>query len=263
MGEQECTYYGRSEIATTLHRMTVAKKKKPEREALRKQRQRERLEREEAERRARVAHVLRLRIGGALAVALFVLATVFMVGRGGSFAGGGGGEYAFEVGTPGPGERAPRIELRTTADDAFDLSSLRGQTVLLYFQEGIGCQPCWTQLTDIETRLDDFKRLGIDKIATITTDPPDLLARKVADEGLNTPVMSDSTVAVSNEYSTTDFRMAGMGPTFNGHSFVLVNEDGVIEWRADYGGPKTGNTMYVPVDSLLADIEQGMSGRSS
>lgn len=237
---------------------------KAEKEALRKERQRERLERAEAERRARAARTLRLRVAGVLAAALAVLGGVFLIGRGGDSSGSGGaGEYAFEVGSPGPGERAPDFKLTTTDGEEFDLGALRGKKVLLYFQEGIGCQPCWDQLTDIERRFDEFKALGVDEIATITTDPPDLLAQKVADEGITTPVMTDLNLTASDAYSTPDYRMAGMSESFNGHSFILVDEKGMIEWRADYGGPSTGNTMYVPVDSLLADIERGISGASS
>ncbi|MGH2716325.1 MAG: peroxiredoxin family protein, partial [Thermoleophilaceae bacterium] len=157
----------------------------------------------------------------------------------------------------------PDFQLTTTEGEEFDLGALRGKTVLLYFQEGIGCQPCWDQLTDLEPRFDEFEALGIDEIATITTDPPDLLAQKVADEGITTPVMTDLNLTVSDAYSTPDYRMAGMSESFNGHSFVLVDEDGMIEWRADYGGPSTGNTMYVPVESLLADIEHGINGAGS
>lgn len=242
---------------------TGTKLSKAKKEALRRERQRERLELEEAERRA-AARTLRLRVAGALGAGLVILVVVFLLGRGGdSSSVGGAGEYAFEVGTPGPGEPAPEFTLTTTGGEEFDLGALRDKRVLLYFQEGIGCQPCWDQLTDIEPRFDEFKALGIDEIATITTDPPDLLAQKVADEGITTPVMTDLDLTVSDEYSTPDYRMAGMSESFNGHSFLLVDEEGMIEWRADYGGPTTGNTMYVPVDNLLADMEEGMNGSDS
>lgn len=244
--------------------MTTKTSKKTEKEAQRKERQRERLAREDEARRAEAARKLRLQVAGFLFIALVALGAVFLIGRGSESSGAGGaGKYAFEVGSPGPGDEAPDVKLTTTDGDQFDLSALRGEQVLLYFQEGIGCQPCWDQLTDIEPRSDEFRALGIDEIATITTDPPDLLEQKVADEEIGTPVMTDPNMTVSNAYGTPEYRMAGMDESFNGHSFILVGEDGTIEWRADYGGPSTGNTMYVPVDSLLADIKEGINGTGS
>jgi peroxiredoxin Q/BCP len=53
-----------------------------------------------------------------------------------------------------------------------------------------------------------------------------------------------------------------MGAGQDGHSFILVGPDGLIKWRADYGGaPKY--TMYVPVSNLLADMRAGIKGGSS
>ena len=243
---------------------TKTQRKNAEKETLRQERQRERLQREAVASRADAARRLRLQVAVVLGVAVIGLAAVFLIGRGGDSSGAGGaGEYAFEVGSPGPGDPAPDVELTTTAGDQFGLSALRGKQVLLYFQEGIGCQPCWDQLTDIEPRFDEFQALGIDEIATITTDPPDLLAQKVGDEGITTPAMTDQSLTVSNKYSTPEYRMGGMSESFNGHSFILVGEDGTIEWRADYGGPTTGNTMYVPVDNLLAHMREGIDGPAS
>jgi hypothetical protein len=39
----------------------------------------------------------------------------------------------------------------------------------------------------------------------------------------------------------------------DGHSFVLVGPDGVIRWRADYGGAPN-YTMFLPTDRMLADL---------
>ena len=100
------------------------------------------------------------------------------------------GQYAFQVGDTGPGQPAPPIRLRST-EGIFDLSSWQGKTVLLYFQEGLMCQPCWDQLKEIEKEWGRFEAIGIDGIASITTDPLDALEQKVADEELTTPILSD------------------------------------------------------------------------
>lgn len=151
---------------------------------------------------------------------------------------------------------APSISLAATTGSPVQLADYRGKSVLLYFQEGLGCQPCWDQLRDLEARTADLAAAGIDEIVTVTTDPVELLARKAADEGLTTPVLSDPDLSVSREYETNSFGM--MGDSRNGHSFVLVDPDGKITWRADYGGaPKY--TMFVPVDRLLADLKAATS----
>jgi len=47
----------------------------------------------------------------------------------------------------------------------------------------------------------------------------------------------------------------------DGHNFVLVNKDGTIGWRGDYGG-KPNYTMYLPVQNLVAALQAGLNGVS-
>jgi peroxiredoxin Q/BCP len=188
-------------------------------------------------------------------VAVAGLAAVYALG-GGTRAGGAGqaGEYAFAAGEPGPGEQAPGFALPATGGGTVALDDYRGERVLLYFQEGLMCQPCWDQITDIEARWDDFESAGVDRVVSITTDPIDALRQKVDLEGITSPVLSDPDLAVSRQYDTNSYGM--MGGSHNGHSFILVGPDGEIRWRADYGGAPD-YTMYLPVDNLLADLRAG------
>ena len=198
------------------------------------------------------------------AVAIVTLAAIFFhnaAGTGGSSTTTNqAGQYAFQVGKPGPGEQAPSIELPSTTGGTFDLASMRGKTALLYFQEGLTCQPCWDQLKDMQSHISQFKALGIDQIVSITTDPLDALQQKVADEGIIIPVLSDPRLAVSSAYTANGYGM--MGSSRDGHTFIVVGPDGMIKWRADYGGAPN-YTMYVPVSNLVADIRAGLKGTSS
>ncbi|MGI8746848.1 MAG: peroxiredoxin family protein [Deinococcus sp.] len=165
------------------------------------------------------------------------------------------GEFRYAVGTPGIGADAPLFTRSSTAGTNFNLDSLRGKNVLLYFQEGVGCQPCWDQLKDIEKEWPQFKAAGVDEMVTITVDPVSALKRKQQLEGLKTALLSDEGLAVSRMYGTNKYGM--MSTSFDGHSFILVGADGKIRWRADYGGAPD-YIMFVPVPNLLADMKRDL-----
>jgi peroxiredoxin len=237
--------------------------------AVQKRRIAEERRRREAEReRAQRLRRLQLQVAGVLGAAVVALAVVFVLnGTGGSSAGdrdergaGQAGQFAFEVGDPGPGETAPAFRLPSTNGGSFDLAQQRGKRVLLYFQEGIMCQPCWDQIVDLEAKPGKLRALGIDAMVSITTDPLEQLEQKQADDGFSTPVLSDPDLRVSKVYSANQYGM--MGTSRDGHSFIVVGPDGRIEHRADYGGPPD-YTMYVPPDNLFADIRKGMRASAS
>lgn len=169
----------------------------------------------------------------------------------------GSGQYVYQVGAPGPGADALALALPSTAGGTFDLASYRGKgAVLLYFQEGLTCQPCWDQLKAIRADTAKFDAMGIAAIVSITTDPPDLVARKVRDEGITIPVLSDVGARASSAWRTNRYQMMGMGER-NGHTFILVGTDGKIRWRADYGGAPN-YSMFIPTETILSDMKQAM-----
>ncbi|MQA03875.1 MAG: redoxin domain-containing protein [Streptosporangiales bacterium] len=211
-----------------------------------------------AQQRRRRRNRVRVTVAAVVAGVLVVIGGLYGIYRASNDtdadAGSRSAKVSYEVGEPGPGERAPGFTLAASTGKRVSLADFRGKTVLLYFQEGLTCQPCWDQITDLEKRAKDVRAAGVDAVVSITTDPVDLITRKVTDMGLATPVLSDPDLAVSKAYSANEYGM--MGTSRDGHSFVLVDPDGTIQWRADYGGaPKY--TMYVKVNTLLADLRAG------
>lgn len=198
----------------------------------------------------------RLAIVAALAVAAAVAGLYAITAVGGGTA-GGSDDYPYAVGNPGPGDDALPLELASTEGGTFNLADYRGkEQVLLYFQEGLTCEPCWDQMNAIEQQLGKFRALGIDRIVSVTTDPIDLIEQKVRDDGIKMPVLADVSSQLSSAWETNRYQMMHMGER-NGHSFILVGKDGKIRWRADYGGaPKY--TMFLPVDVLLRDLRAGV-----
>ena len=203
-----------------------------------------------------------VKVAVGIGVAFVLLGVIYFLnaGSGSPSSANSPGTYPFAVGSPGPGEQAPLIRLQSTDGSTFDLAAQRGRTVLLFFQEGLSCQPCWDQIKDMESNTGQFRALGIDTMVSITTDPLDALKQKVADEGISTPILSDPTFAVSQAYHATQYGM--MNGSSDGHTFIIVGPDGRIDFRADYGGAPD-YTMYVPVPTLIADMKEGLNGRPS
>jgi peroxiredoxin len=164
-----------------------------------------------------------------------------------------GGGFKHVEGQPGKGSVAPVFTLTSATGRQVSLSDFRGKNILLYFQEGLTCQPCWNQINDLEHNEPALKTAGIDAVVSITTDPANLLSHKVGDEKLSTPVLSDPTMQVSRAYNANRYGM--MGDMRDGHSFVLVGPNGTISWRADYGGAPD-YTMFLPTQQIIADLDR-------
>ena len=195
-----------------------------------------------------------------VAIALLAVGALFLAFRSGQAPASTAGPAGTNppAGQPGIGQSAPPFTLAAGVGTPVSLSDYRGRNVLLFFQEGIGCQPCWDQVRDLEADSAALRQAGIDDVVSITTSPADLVAQKVRDDHLSTPVLSDPDLAVSRQYAANRFGM--MGTSRDGHSFMLVGPDGTIRWRADYGGAPD-YTMYLPVDRMLADMRRMMGTR--
>lgn len=206
--------------------------------------------------RARQRRQRKLLIRGTM-IAVVVVAGLFLVARSGGGDSSASAGPPFVVGSPGPGHPAPPISLASSAGGTYDLSAESGKTVLLYFHEGLGCQPCWEQIKDIERNFAPFEALGIDSMVAISGNPAGDLRRKALDEGLATPVLADPELSLAKTYNANQFGM--MGTSAYGHSFIVVGPDGTITWRADYGGAPE-YTMYLETSALLADLRAGLAG---
>lgn len=151
-------------------------------------------------------------------------------------------EFAVNV-----GGLAPEFALPVVGRDVVALSQLRQRgPVLLFFYEGIMCQPCWDQMTAIERDYKQFRALGIDVVG-ITVDPLDQLVLKVRQERITLPVLADESARVSAMYDT--LRFGSMHPGQRpGHTFILVGQDGRVRWRRDF------REMFVSNSTILRDL---------
>ncbi len=195
-----------------------------------------------------------IRTGLSVATGAVVLSVIFLTG--GHVTSNPSTAYPYQVGQPGPGSLAPNFTLASNRGGNFSLAAQRGKTVLLFFQEGIDCQPCWTQLQAIQSHMRAFHRAGISEVVSVTTNSVGALKQAAATYGTTIPVLSDPNLAVSKTYHANDFTM--MGTSADGHSFIVVGPTGRIRWRADYGGAPD-YTMYVPTATLLHQMVTAMA----
>jgi len=191
--------------------------------------------------------------GGIAAGTAAIVAVLYVIFSGGPSS-AGAGKYPYQAGSPGAGQAAPGFTLAASTGGNISLSQFRGKTVLLFFQEGLTCQPCWDQITDLQKHAAQLRAAGIGTVVSITSDPAGAIATKARDMGLTIPVLSDPDLAISQQYHASSYGM--MGTSRDGHTFIVVGPDGTIRWRADYGGAPR-YTMSLPATSLLAGLKAG------
>jgi peroxiredoxin len=152
-------------------------------------------------------------------------------------AGGGGGASPDTM----VSREAPDFTLPTLDGQQVTLSDFRGDTnVLLFFNEGYGCDPCWQQALALQQSLDQYTDMETEVFA-VMVDPPDLLAREASRWGITLPILVDVTTGVSQSYDA----LGGMHANKPNHTFVLIDKEGKIGWAQDYPSMRVDNESVV------------------
>lgn len=139
---------------------------------------------------------------------------------------------------------APNFTLQSTDARTVRLADYRGNNVVLYFNEGVGCGSCFYQMRDIEQHAADLAKAGV-TVLPIVMNPADQVRQEMARYGLRTPYLIDADGSVSRAYGTLG---KGMHAGLPGHSFVLIDKTGVKRWYGEYP------SMYLPTDQLLDQV---------
>lgn len=143
------------------------------------------------------------------------------------------------------GTLAPDFSLPDVNGETFTLSNYRGKSnVLIFYNEGLSCQPCLKQIQDLDGLNEQFVELNV-VVVSIT---PNVLNQLIEWASSSGPrygkVLSDQ-----NQIMIKLYGMPG-----HAHTFVLVDTNGVVRWWGDY----SQQTMYVPNDQIIAAIRRAL-----
>ena len=140
---------------------------------------------------------------------------------------------------------APDFTLTDTSGHPVHLADYRGHPVVLYFSEGAGCQSCLYQMVAIEQHAADFTAAGVTVLPIVMNTAQQIRADMTATH-VSTPFLLDSG-DVSRAYGTLG---RGMHAGLPGHSFVLVDAQGVQRWYGEYP------SMYLSPADLLTQVRR-------
>ena len=138
---------------------------------------------------------------------------------------------------------APDFTLTDTAGIEHTLAEHRGENVLLYFNEGAGCQSCVVQMGEIEKKAAEFAKANV-TVLPIVMNTPDQILHDMELNGVSTPFLLDDGT-VSEAYGTLG---KGMHAGLPGHSFVLIDTQGQQRWYGEYP------SMWLDPGELLDNI---------
>jgi peroxiredoxin len=166
------------------------------------------------------------------AIAL-VAALFFFGGRGSS-----GGEV-----TP---TAAPPFTMPSTAGGDVSLSDLSGHNVLLYFNEGVGCDACFYQTLELEKESAAFTERDITILPIVMNDIGTVEGELQRFE-ISTPYLIDTDGSVSNAYGVLG---KGMHANLPGHGFVFIDATGQIRWQKEY------DSMYASASEVIGAVDR-------
>ena len=89
------------------------------------------------------------------------------------------------------------------------------------------------------------------QLVSLATDSLSSIQEEAERLSITSPFLMDEDGRVAAAYGVDRWAMPSGEP---GHTFVLVDEQGIVRWVRDYGAPENGGLMYVEVDELQAEL---------
>ncbi len=176
-----------------------------------------------------------------IAIIAFVVGGFYFMSRGNSQSGGTTGDPMHSGGSDSSGsygdligKAVPAFSLRDRNGTEYSNESLKGKKAVLFFNEGIMCYPaCWNQMVSLAT---DPRFTGPDTVAfSVVIDQPSSwqsAVQKMPELGKAT-LLFDTDKSVSRKFGMLAVPSSMHYGSFPGHSFVLVDKQGIVRYTFD------------------------------
>lgn len=129
---------------------------------------------------------------------------------------------------------APDFNLTSFSGETITLSKLQGKKVVLFFNEGLMCYPaCWDQIAAFG-KDNSFAKVNT-QVLSITIDPKAQWEQAVSQmpDLASGTVLLDTNKTVSSAYGVMTLDSSMHRGQFPGHSYVLIDEKGVVRFIWD------------------------------
>ena len=146
---------------------------------------------------------------------------------------------------------APDFSLADKEGKIYSLGELRGKNIILFFNEGLMCYPaCWNQIVAL-AKDERFKNPDT-IVLSVVVDPP-AEWQKATDkmpELAAATVLFDKNAAISKQFGMLTTASSMHYGSLPGHSFVLIDKEGVIKHIFD------DPNMSIHNDQLVAELSR-------
>lgn len=137
---------------------------------------------------------------------------------------------------------APDFTLPASDGSSVSLADHRGSPVILYFNEGAGCDSCLVQMAEIE-KDPAFAEAGLTVLPIVMNTAEQINADRER-LGVKAPFLLDDGT-ISEAYGTLG---VGMHEGLPGHGFILIDADGNQLWHGNYP------SMWLSPTELLKEV---------
>lgn len=131
------------------------------------------------------------------------------------------------------GKLSPDFTLESHDGKKITLSQLKGQNVILFFNEGLMCYPaCWNQIAAFGKDSELSKKAVI---LNITVDPKNEWKQAIdkMPELAKATVLFDADRQVSQKYGVLTLPSSMHKGQFPGHSYVIIDKEGIVKFVRD------------------------------